>query len=250
MPSAWVQNCEGYATYRWHEDGGIEVRGDGFVRYPDNHWRTKAIKKFWSKYGTIIVDKSKRAELPLSWVAAIITIESGGDEWGCSPCKKYVNGVQNCSFAPNCGGGVAKDGKTYSCCAYGLMQVINSEAVKQGYKSGADLLGNPDAAIDAGVNVFIEKLKYAKGNPILACKYYNGGSAKCNGTGIFGIGGQGNYTEAFARSVNTFLDLDLDMPNGFDPVRADEQEASMGLLGWGVVAGSLALSYFAAKRWL
>lgn len=232
MPSKWIQQCPGFATYRWHDNGGIEIKGSGFDRYPDSHRRAKNIKKFWSKYNTSLVKYAKKFKLPVSWVVAIVAIESGGDEWACSPCVKIYKGKQWCSFAPNCGGGVASDGKTYSCCAYGLMQAINSEAVKRGYKSGADLLGNPDASIGVGVDVYREKLGYAKGDPVVACRMYNGcgscknGRAPCPGEGIFGIGGQGNYAEAFALSVNTFLAMELPAVEPTDPDPGTEPTAA------------------------
>jgi hypothetical protein len=49
------------------------------------------------------------------------------------------------------------------------------------------------------------------GDPIVAAKRYNGCSgcradrSPCNNQGIFGVGGQFNYAEKFAKSVNTFL---------------------------------------------
>lgn len=210
------QQCEGYATYRWDDRGGIEVYGQGFPAYGPDSSEAKRIRTFWDKYGSIMSATARSQDVPLAWVVAIIAIESGGNEWACSPCIKEKDGVQICSFAPNCGGGVASNGQSYSCCAYGLMQIIDSNARMNGLKNGAELMGNPEDSIRIGTKIFRDALAGgAAGDPIVAARMYNGckscgnGRAPCGGGGLFGIGGQFDYTTKFAKSANTFLAMGL-----------------------------------------
>ena len=233
MPSSWKQQCPGFATYRWHEDGAIEVQGEGFPKYAENSANEHVIANYWRKYGDLFVKHAQVLGLPVSWVVGIVAVESGGDEWACSPCKKPL-----CSFAPNCGGGVAKDGKHYVCCAYGLMQVTEANAKTYGMDNGAQLLGNPDDAIRIGCDIFAGHVRKHKGDPLVAVKQYNGCRTckagrvtVCDPNCMFGIGGQGNYAEKFARSVNTFLSLDTEVPHpkppGYEEVVVSELRASV-----------------------
>jgi len=255
MPSKWVQQCPGYATYRWHEDGSIEVDGEGFWTYDLGGKQAENIRTFWNKYGKMFLATAGELGLPVAWVVGIVFVESRGDEWGCSPCEP-----KTCpALYPNCGGGVAKDGKHYVCCAYGLMQVIEVNAKHYGFKSGADLLGNPTDSIRVGCKIYKSNLNASKGDPLVAVRRYNGCSkttcvggriTNCNPSCPFGVGGQNGYALKFAKSVNTFLALDLGDPSGYDPARIEESRASMGALGWAaIIGGSLALSYLAAKHW-
>jgi Transglycosylase SLT domain len=224
----YILQCDGYHAYRWLSDGAIEVHGLGFPSYAPGSAPANQIVEFWDKYGSIMTKYARQMNLPVSWVVGITYIESGGNEWACAPCKSHTSsGAQWCSLAPDrCGGGVASDGKRYSCCAYGLMQVIDYNARRYGMDHGAQLLGNPDDSIRVGTSIFRDALAAgAQGDPIVASRMYNGcrgcggGRAPCGGGGLFGVGGQGNYSEKFAKSVNTFLALDL----------APKQEKQAGL---------------------
>lgn len=241
----YKQQCEGFASYRWDDTGAIEVQGVGFPKYPNESRQASQIRTFWEKYGNIMSRYADNMNLPLSWVVGIIAIESGGNEWACSPCEQYINDVQVCSLAPACGGGVARDGKTYSCCAYGLMQVIDSNARRHGMKHGAELLGNPEDSIRIGVTVFRDALDGgAKGDPIVAARMYNGckscggGRAPCGGGGMFGIGGQFDYASKFAKSVNTFLALGL----GPKPSKTIIRASTIGGIALAGLAAVLALT--------
>jgi hypothetical protein len=213
----FILQCPGYRAYRWRDDGAIEVEGLGLPSYSPGSQQARSIVEFWDKYGDLMTKYARQMNLPVAWVVGITYIESGGNEWACSPCKQYTDsGVQLCSLAPNCGGGVASDGNTYSCCAYGLMQVIDMNARHYGMAHGAQLLGNPDDSIRIGTSIFRDALAGgAQGDPIVASRMYNGcgkcggGRAPCGGGGLFGVGGQGNYSEKFAKSANTFLALGL-----------------------------------------
>lgn len=249
MPSEWVQQCEGYATYRWHEDGGIEVQGDGFWNYGTDSKQADNIRKFWDKYGKMFKTTAGELGLPVAWVVGIVFVESGGDEWACSPCAPPHCGLKDC------GGGIAKDGKHYVCCAYGLMQVIDSNARHYGgLKNGAQLLGNPFDSIRIGCKIYQENLSKSEGDPLVAVRRYNGCTVckggrvtSCNPSCPFGIGGQGGYAEKFAKAVNTFLMLDLS-PGGYQDVDVSESKAGINFVSLGIAAGFFVAAYFVGKN--
>ena len=232
MPTDWKQQCN-KSPYRWHEDGSIESQEKGFVRY-DKDFNKNLIKTFYTKHGSTVNRYATQHNIPVPWVVAIVILESGGKEYACAPCLKTLDdGSQFCSFAPNCGGGVAADGKNYSCCAYGLMQVTNSNAVAHGMKHGAELLGNADDAIRIGIKIYKNCLNRHKGDPLIAVRQYNGCATstckdgeikKCsnaNSKCLFGIGGQSqggvSYAEIFAKYVNTFIDMEKSLPPPVEP---------------------------------
>jgi hypothetical protein len=245
------QQCSGYASYRWYSNGSIEVAGVGYPSYDRDSAMGRQIVKFWDQYQPIMTRYAEKFDLPLAWVVAIIAIESGGNEWACAPCQKYDSeGNVWCSVAPGCGGGVASDGKTYSCCAYGLMQVIDYNARKYGMDHGAQLLGNPDDSIRIGCTIFANALRGgAQGDPLVAARMYNGckscggGKAPCGGGGMFGIGGQGNYAEKFVKAANTFHAL------GLRPVtKSGIRFSTVAGLGMLAVAGVLAVGVWDRQR--
>lgn len=236
--------------YRWHEDGAIEVQGQGFIT---NIKHESSIRNYWSRYGPLFVRYAQQFDLPVSWVVGIVYVESGGDEWACSPCEPPFCGLSNC------GGGVAKDGKHYVCCAYGLMQIIESNAKSYGgLEHGAQLLGNPEDSVRIGVKIYAENLHISKGDPLVAVRRYNGCSVcsgewmkKCSESCMFGVGGQANYAEKFARAVNTFLAMDLEpvgpAPPGWEPADVSER-ASLGTFSVIVGLGAAAFAVWAMTR--
>lgn len=241
MPSEWKQQCPGFAVYRWTDDGGIEVQDRGFPHWDPLSKSGLLIAAFWDKYQDLLIKHAQAIGVPIAWAVGIIAIESGGDPWACSPC----DAAKGCSLAPGCGGGVASDGKTYSCCAYGMMQIIDSAARDYGMKNGAELLGNPDDSIRIGLAIFRQKLNGgAQGDPIVAARMYNGckgcggGYASCNGGGMFGVGGQGNYAEKFAMAANTFLAAGL-LPKSKPKSKLWGATKALALMGAGalLVAG-------------
>jgi hypothetical protein len=252
MPSEWKQQCDGFATYRWHESGAIEVYGGGYWTYPLEGKLASGIKDFWDKYGAIFEKYAAKYDIPVAWVVGIVKVESMGNEWACGPCKPGI-----CVYAPdNCGGGVAKDGKHYVCCAYGLMQITDANAKRFGFDNGAQLMGEPDANIGVGVAIYNECLGWHKGDPLVAVRQYNGCSVckkgwmlKCTETCPFGIGGQNNYVDQFVKTVNTFLSLDPARPKppGFEPMEI-EDESSSPLVKFAGIGAAAALAWFLGRR--
>jgi hypothetical protein len=198
------QQCEGKSKYRLLSNGSIEI--DGTIRaHTADSSMGKRITKFWTQWGALLKKSAEKHDIPLPWLVGIVAVESGGNPNACSPCIKFTeSGKQICSFAPNCGG---------ECCAYGLMQVINQTARGYCNRSGPSLLGDAAGGIDCGAAVYKAMIKKSKGDPLVAAKRYNGcggcrgDKSPCNMQGIFGIGGQNNYVENFALSVNAFVQM-------------------------------------------
>lgn len=261
MPSPWKTQCEGYVSYRWHENGGIEVQDQGFLTFSGKAAGT--IAKFSNRLMPLLEKYSAENGIPVSWLVGIIYVESRGNDWACSPCiKTNSKGVAVCSLAPNkCGGGIARDGKHYSCCAYGLMQLIETNAVDGGMKNGAELLGNPEDSIRLGAKLFARLVKISEGDPLVAVRRYNGCSVcvggrltKCTPGCIFGIGGQGGYAESFTMAVNTFLELPPGPvappePPLVEPVDYEASVGSPGVLGLALAIGvGIGAYWYASKR--
>lgn len=245
MASQWKQQCPGFATYRWHEDGAIEVKGQGFPQYDEGSTVEESIRSFWNTYGQLFAKHAASLGLPVAWVVGIVAVESGGDEWACSPCAPPWCGLSNC------GGGVASDGKHYVCCAYGLMQVIDSNARYYGMNNGAELLGNPDDSIRIGCEIYKKNVDRSEGDPLMGVRYYNGCRSVCKGGRVtvcnpkcmFGIGGQNNYAEKFAKTVNTFLDMDIGhQPPTYVPPYDESKSSITPAVAIG--AGAFALGWY------
>jgi len=264
MPSPWKTQCEGYVSYRWHENGAIEVHGKGFLKHDPSSKAAKGISKYVEKYMPLFEKNAQALGLPVAWIVGIVFVESGGNEWGCSPCIRFDSkGKQTCSLAPNCGGGVARDGKTYSCCAYGLMQVTHRNAVTYGMSHGAELLGNPEDSVRIGTRIYADNVKASEGDPLVAVRRYNGCArttcvggrlTTCTPECIFGIGGQGGYAEKFTRAVNTFLELppgpvEPPEPPLVEPVDYEASVGSPGVLGLALAIGvGIGAYWYASKR--
>jgi hypothetical protein len=220
--------CPEGASYRILPDGVIEVDGQ-VIEATD---KDKAlISKIKASIGTQIDLAAATHDVPASWVAGIVVIESGGNPSACSPCDKKV-----CSMAPNCGG---------PCCAYGIMQCIDSTAKSFCKRSGPSLTGDLEGGLDCGTLVFRSLLDKNGFDPIVAAKKYNGGEIVCGKGGIFGIGGQGNYVERFVRAANTYAYLPGSSPLVKASTRdVDKQEIGFPWWGWIALGGvGLAVAY-------
>ena len=187
--------CPGFATYSVNDDTSITVNGQN-IAFDAGTVPAKKVTSLWSKFADAIQQASAKTGIPISWLVGIMTIESGGNPNACSPCINYDSaGNQVCSFAPNCGG---------PCCAYGLMQFIDSTARAYG-TTGPALLGDERLAIEIAGKYLRTLLDKSGGDPVVMAKRYNGGGPSCSGAGTFGIGGQGDYPANFVRAINTFL---------------------------------------------
>jgi len=141
-------------TRRWREldNGKIEVEGLGT---PVRAWPEKV-----NSWSNIIEDKAAKYNVPASWIAAIMAIESGGETNVC-----YKIGGQ-CSTA---------DGA-------GLMAVLSYTANGLiGRPVGPhEMMSDPDLAVDLGT-MLIRRLIDRDGEDFLKVAIgYNAGSVKCS----------------------------------------------------------------------
>ena len=226
-----LNQCPGAAPYRWLDDGHIETKGE-FPIWPEGRG-TDRIRDAWGKYGPLVETSAKANKLPVAWLMGIMSVESLGDPNACSPCNEEL-----CPGIWNTGGCASQQ-----CCAYGIMQIIDSTArmMSDGQVRGPDLLGRPDLSIDLAARYF-RKLLDSKGqDPLAAAKCYNGcRGGVCTGGGMFGMGGQNNYVENFVRASNTFLSMKLvSLASVITPgiaAAALIAFGTLGYLGWKHVA--------------
>jgi hypothetical protein len=141
------------STKRWQRlpDGQIEVEGEGI---PTREW-VQAVDQ-WAE---IIAAKSAKYSVPASWIAAIMSIESGGRT---DVCYK-VGGV--CSTA---------DGA-------GLMAVLASTAKaligRMVYPE--EMMSNPDLAVDLGAMLMRRLMDQHGEDYVRIAMGYNAGSIRC-----------------------------------------------------------------------
>lgn len=141
MQTEWMtQKCAG-PRVRWTDQGQIEIEGEGTPE--------KQIPDRVYQYKDLIFAASAKYGVPASFIAGIITLESGG--------RADV---------------VSADG------GYGLMQI--TDATLKGGRSREELL-DPATNIDIGVGFLAKLLAKYGGNPISSGHAYNSGGAYCNG---------------------------------------------------------------------
>lgn len=222
-----LNQCAGAAPYRWLDDGHIETKGE-FPIWPEGRG-TARITDAWNKYGPLVQTSARANKLPVAWLMGIMSVESLGDPNACSPCTEDL-----CPAIYRTGGC-----STQQCCAYGIMQIIDSTArmMSDGQVRGPDLLGRPDLSIDLAAKYFRKLLDQKGQDPLAAAKCYNGcGKGLCTGGGMFGMGGQNNYVENFVRATNSFLAMKLVSAAGIMTPGVSAAAliafAALGYLGW------------------
>lgn len=216
--------CPGFPTYKVLPNLQFEINGEIPVWTPgardQNH---EKLIELWEKYKAPITKYCKRNNVPPAYLVAIAMCESRGNPEACSPCQ------------PGCCGPYSSI-KGKGCCAYGMMQFIDLVARYYG-KSGPDLIGDSDLAIDLAAqhlgNMMWPPAKtpgktcagdythprgrcdgYEYDLPRMAAAY-NAGQARCGYTGTLGLRDQHDYAYRALKYANTFIALGL----GVSPVR-------------------------------
>lgn len=212
MASAIKTACPGFASYRVESDGGVEVRGEFPIWDPGSAQEAKLLKA-WADYGDWVAAAGKRTGVPASWLIAILVQESGGNPFACSPCSI-------------CNPSICVEGAGFRCCAFGLMQFIDSTARAYG-ASGPQLMGKPKLAIDIAAEFVADKMEKHGFDPVLLAAAYNAGTPRCGGSSpTFGLVANHDYPMSVVKYSNTALALELQPPPPF--------------LGMGVMGGMLA----------
>jgi len=196
-----MQACPGFATYEVLDNMAIQVNGEIPTWEPGSILEQK-LSQAWEKYGAAIAESCSAHRVPAPWLMGVMIVESQGNPRACSP-SSY------------CGTG--------RCCAYGLMQFIDTTARcygrDLGVSSGEDLIDNPDLAIELAARFFADRMYgdtsgcggtriYGFDLPKLAASY-NAGSARCTGAGTFGLYDQHNYSYSVCKGANTALALGI-----------------------------------------
>jgi hypothetical protein len=208
-----AQACSGGAAYEVADDLTITVNGQIPAWGVGSKQEAKLVQT-WERWGGLISASCRANRVPGTWFAAIMSVESQGDPSACSPCQPST-----CSFYPHC----------QPCCAFGLLQMIDMTARCYGAAKGSDLLGNPELSIELGARMLAELIygprKCASGpyglDLVRIAAAYNGGSAKCTGSGTFGLIGQGDYSMNAVRYANTAARIGIPVwPSAFGGVSA------------------------------
>lgn len=205
------------------QDGTVKVDG-GFPDYPVGNAYYKILEKVIAQHGDRILKYSNKYGFPPAWTAAIMCIESGGNDKACSPCSA-------CPSIPNCG----------PCCAYGLMQFIDSTARSYGVPGGGPgLMGQPDIALDAAVRFLMDQSKRYGMDIVKLSGAYNAGSWKCRSvpTNWFGNVEDNNsaYAEKGVRWANTAIRTMKFGTGGVVPGGASTGISTASLAGIGLLA--------------
>lgn len=218
--------CPGFASYRFLSNDQVEVNGSVPV-FPEGPYRKKLLA-LWDKFGSYVLQASRKHDVPAAWLMGIMLQESGGDPNACSPCNmEWCPGVLR--HGGSCGG---------PCCAYGLMQFIDSTARSFG-RTGPSLLGDPGASIDMAAQ-YVKQLEKRYGKDLVRIAGAYNGVTKCSGKGTFGLGGQGDYSMKIAKGANTFVQMGSD---GAIPGVSPRRFSLDALLALGLVAGAAYVGY-------
>jgi soluble lytic murein transglycosylase-like protein len=191
MTTDWVNPCGG-TRWRTLDDGAIEVEGQGVPMYAADSSNTKYLSQTWANWKPHFQTTAKKFGLPVSWLVAIATMETG--MWSGNPQKQ----------ATILGG----DGTG----SLGIMQPLPSVSAMYGYQQSQ--VADPGNNIDVGGHVILAALKTANGQaggfPVVAAMY-NGGASRggCNvGNDEFNLKGYGGrYVGPAIRYQNAAIRL-------------------------------------------
>jgi hypothetical protein len=158
-----VENPCGGRRWETHDDFMIEVEGRGFPMYTEAdgaNW--DYMIQTWDNWGPIMRSASKKWNIPVSWILAFATMETGA--WSGNPERQRT-------IRSPVG-------------ATGIMQVM--PAVARGYGSSEAAMEIPEENIDLGAQIMSEHGARSDTNwqlPIIASKYNAGPARKCDTTG-------------------------------------------------------------------
>ena len=162
MPAmSWVNPCGGR---RWQTliDGRIEVEGDGIIAYKPGSVQFDQMVACWSNWSRHIRRASSEFDVPLSWIVAIMSMETG--LWADDPERQA-------SIASSAG-------------AIGPMQIMPATGKMLGFTTAQ--LHDPSSNIRAGAGTIRYWLDRGATSLPEVCARYNSGRL-CGATGNCGI---------------------------------------------------------------
>lgn len=217
----WITNpCNG-ANWRELPDGKIEVAGVGVPEHSPTSAQGKNFIRMWTAWRPHFEAAAKKYGLPVRWIVAIATLETGGYSTAKQATIMSADGFSS----------------------IGIMQPIPMVATMYGY-SLQDRF-DPAKNIDMGAHLLFDNSKRSsRGLPAIA-SYYNAGHLCPSQTNLangcwnptLNMAGCGNYPFAVIAYNNLGVTLGLG------------SSSWAGMLGTATLgAGLVALGYFGARR--
>lgn len=181
--SDWQSPCGGH-RWRTLSNGLIEVEGEGTPAYQPGSAQFRNLSQTWVNWRPLFRAAAKRHGVPLSWMAAIASVETGA--WSNNP-------AQQASIVS-------------SAAAVGIMQVIPRF---QGMTTAQ--LQTPSVNVDTGAKILNQlATRFGHELPAVAASY-NAGSVYCDtGRNEWNLRADANYPRQalmYNNSALQFLDL-------------------------------------------
>jgi hypothetical protein len=151
----WTNPCGG-VTWRELPDGRIEVDGRGIPLYEPGSARYRLVEQTWDNWGRLFVRASRDHGVPVSWLVAIASVETG--PWSDDPSEQ----AEAVSYAG----------------ARGVMQIMPATA-SQILDRDPDAMFNPAANIDAGAELIAITMRNVRSGLPAICGVYNSGNVCC-----------------------------------------------------------------------
>jgi len=197
-------SCPGYASWETLPNFQTRVTYQGQTYIPVFTGATASEKTFiarlqeaWAKYGDMITRATEGTGFPIPWFMGILCAESLGNINACAPCGKENGcGLTNCT----------------QCCAFGIMQIIDSTARAYGGVTGASLLGNPELSFKVAAKLFVSIVsRYGMNLPMIAGAYNSGGFTcrQFSSPNMFGNIENNGYTQRVVTFANTAVALGI-----------------------------------------
>jgi len=212
-------------AWRDRPDGSIEIEGRGAPSYAPGHPRHSIVVRTWHNFGCSFTRSSARHGVPIAWLLAIASVESG--PWSDDA------GAQQTAVSP--------------AGALGVMQIMPQTAKSFGRRP-EDMLSAPEN-IDVGAEL-LARLIAAYGPELPAiCAPYNSGKLCCSDSRCgadcenpFGLCTDSDYPGAAIRYNNTAVKY-INLASGCTPevMRA----ASWGLIAAGAAGAAI---YWSRRR--
>ena len=183
----------GGARWRYLDDGSIEVEGRGVPRYEPDDAHFVLLEQTWDNWSGFFLDAADEYELPVSWLVAIASVETG--PWSDDPDEQ--------AGIPSPAG------------ARGVMQIMPATARLLDFD--ADEMYDPATNIRAGAKLLsIDNGRITGGLPVISGAY-NSGKFCCNNPrctpgcqNSYFVCTDGNYPGAaikYNNSALAYLDL-------------------------------------------
>jgi soluble lytic murein transglycosylase-like protein len=146
----WTNPCGG-TLWRTLPDGRIEVDGRGVPYYEEGSVQYGQMARTWDNFGSVFVRAATEHGVPVEWLLAIATMETG--LWSDDPSEQAA--------------------KVSPAGAIGVMQIMPATA--EGFDASPAEMYDPEANIDVGARLIAYLGRVSDGElPLIAAKYNSG----------------------------------------------------------------------------